>query len=176
MLPTMALILAIIPGIHHKLIKMNTSSSSRKDDYLKIISISKFSDGALFIVANLTGHSSLIIITHFKNILIDCFTLGASPSIKKYRKLFFRILLGSWFLAILVLVNAYSSLLISYLTIPTLMPVAKNFDDLAYRRVRHYEGITQKGGLSDDLMFVSIYYLYTKIKLVNHYILISTSL
>ena len=50
------------------------------------------------------------------------------------------------------------------------MPVAKNFDDLAYRRVQHYEGITQKGGLSDELMFVSIYYSYTKIKLDNRYI------
>ena len=42
------------------------------------------------------------------------------------------------------------------------MPVAKKFDDWAYRKVQYYEGITEKGGISADLMFVSIYYFLYK--------------
>lgn len=38
------------------------------------------------------------------------------------------------------------------------MPVAKNYDDLAYRKVQYYEGITEKGGINTELMFVSIGY------------------
>ncbi len=44
---------------------------------------------------------------------------------------------GTWCLAAFVLLNAYSSTIISYLTAPTLMPVAKTVEDVAY-------GIPQK--------------------------------
>ncbi len=76
--------------------------------------------------------------------------------ILKHRQLGYRILLGSWFLAAFVLVNANSSLLISYLTIPTLKPAAKNYDDLAIRRVQNLGFISEKVGLSANFMFVSI--------------------
>ncbi len=81
---------------------------------------------------------------------------GAWPDGLRKQKLFFRFLLGSWFLATLVLVNAYSSLLISYLTIPTLVPVAKSLDDVAYYRVKNGQGILEKVGLGANLLFVSI--------------------
>jgi len=83
-----------------------------------------------------------------------------SVLILKHRQLGYRILLGSWFLAVFVLVNAYSSLLISYLTIPTLMPAAKNYDDLALRGVQNLGFIGDKLGLSANLMFVSILILF----------------
>jgi len=58
----------------------------------------------------------------------------------------------------LVLVNAYSSLLISYLTIPTLNPAAKNYDDLTFRRVqKNIEGgILEKNSLSAFYLLVII--------------------
>jgi len=40
-------------------------------------------------------------------------------------------MLGTWCLAALVLVNAYSSLLISSLAIPKLMPAPQGYSDLA---------------------------------------------
>lgn len=81
-----------------------------------------------------------------------------STLIRKHRQFSYRILLGAWLLAVIVLVNAYSSLLISYLTIPTLMPAAKNYDDLAFNKVQNLGFIASKGGLSANFMFVSIYY------------------
>ncbi len=82
-----------------------------------------------------------------------------SVLILKHRQLGYRILLGSWFLAVFVLVNAYSSLLISYLTIPKLMPTAKTYDDLAYERVKNLGFIAEKFGLyanNHKIMIVSI--------------------
>ncbi len=59
---------------------------------------------------------------------------------------------------ILVLVNAYSSLLISYLTIPTLLPAAKSYDDLTFRRVQKnvVGGILEKNSLSAFYLLVSL--------------------
>jgi len=49
----------------------------------------------------------------------------------KYYKLSFRILQGAWCLAAFVLVNAYSSTIISYLTAPKLITVAETLDQVA---------------------------------------------
>ena len=49
----------------------------------------------------------------------------------RWKQLSFRIFLGSWCVAAFVLVNAYSTTLISHLTAPKLMPVAKSYEDLA---------------------------------------------
>jgi len=88
--------------------------------------------------------------------------------ILKHRQFGYRILLGSWFLAVFVLVNAYSSLLISYLTIPTLMPVAKNYDDLAVRRVQNLDFISEKVGLAANMMFVRIIFI-SNTQLFTHF-------
>jgi hypothetical protein len=43
----------------------------------------------------------------------------------------FRILVGVWLLIATVLVNSYSSTVISYLTVPKMKPPINTFDDLA---------------------------------------------
>lgn len=43
----------------------------------------------------------------------------------------FRILVGVWLLIATVLVNSYSSTVISYLTVPNMKPPINTFDDLA---------------------------------------------
>jgi len=70
--------------------------------------------------------------------------------------LFYRILLGIWCLAALVLVNAYSSLLISYLTVPNLMPAPKNYDDLAFNdyHKNKWKTIADKNSITIDMMSV----------------------
>ena len=80
------------------------------------------------------------------------------------KQLFYRILLGSWCLAALVLVNAYSSLLISYLTIPKLMPAPKNYDDLAFNdyHKNNLRSIADKNSLTIDMMSVGCI-LYIKV-------------
>ena len=89
--------------------------------------------------------------------------VGTWINFNRYRQLFYRILIGPWLLAVLVLVNAYSSLLISYLTIPTLMPVAQNYDDVAYRRVQNWEAISERVGINSNIMVIDIYiYCSTK--------------
>jgi len=87
---------------------------------------------------------------------------GTWANFNKYQQLFYRILIGPWFLAVLVLVNAYSSLLISYLTIPTLMPVAQNYDDLAYRRVQNWESITERVGMNSNIMVIAFFLFLNK--------------
>nr|CAH0103993.1 unnamed protein product [Daphnia galeata] len=47
------------------------------------------------------------------------------------RRLSFRILIGVWVLTATVLVNSYSSTVISYLTIPKMKPAINTFEDLA---------------------------------------------
>jgi len=49
----------------------------------------------------------------------------------RWKQLSFRILLGSWCVAAFVLVNAYSTTLISNLTAPKLTPVARSYEDVA---------------------------------------------
>lgn len=43
----------------------------------------------------------------------------------------FRILVGAWLLVALVLVNSYSSTVVSYLTLPRTKPTINSFEDLA---------------------------------------------
>lgn len=43
----------------------------------------------------------------------------------------FRILAGCWLLAALVLVNSYSSIVVSSLTLPKMKPAIESFEDLA---------------------------------------------
>jgi ionotropic glutamate receptor len=46
-------------------------------------------------------------------------------------RLSFRILMGAWLLAAMVLVNSYSGTVVSYLTAPIMMPSINTLDDLA---------------------------------------------
>ena len=43
----------------------------------------------------------------------------------------FQIIIGSWLLAAMVLVNCYSGTVVSYLTAPRMIPSINNFEDLA---------------------------------------------
>ena len=73
------------------------------------------------------------------------------------RQLFYRILLGSWCLSVMVLVNAYSSLLSSYLTIPKLIPAEKDFNDMVFNPIfKNLASISEKNSIKSDLIDVSI--------------------
>jgi len=82
------------------------------------------------------------------------------------KQLFYRVLLGCWCLASCVLVYAYSSLLVSYLTIPTLKPAAKSLDDISLRNVQNLEPIAEKNTLSTNFMTVAVYYIYKNLELL----------
>ena len=65
----MALVFTGFPGIWQKLIKNTTPSSETNDNQaISIFSLSKVSDGAFSIVANITGHSGLLHILLFKKL------------------------------------------------------------------------------------------------------------
>ncbi|XP_046452807.1 uncharacterized protein LOC124200581 [Daphnia pulex] len=71
-------------------------------------------------------------------------SLGSLPSLDHFKnqykrvggsvpgsRLSFRILMGAWLLAAMVLVNSYSGTVVSYLTAPKMMPSINTLDDLA---------------------------------------------
>ncbi len=62
-------------------------------------------------------------------------------------KLSFRILQGTWCLAAFVLLNAYSSTIISYLTAPKLMPVTKNLDQVASGNPQNLKLLLEKDNI-----------------------------
>jgi len=167
MFPPMAFVLTGFPGIRLKFLNMRNitqiTNIDANNDH-RVFSISKLFGGTLSYFSNITGHSSLIKHNFFKGIINNFIIFSMvgtwlSVLILKHRQLGYRILLGSWFLAVFVLVNAYSSLLISYLTIPKLMPTAKTYDDLAYERVKNLGFIAEKFGLyanNHKIMIVSI--------------------
>ena len=61
-------------------------------------------------------------------------------------RLSFRIIQGTWCLAAFVLLNAYSSTIISYLTAPKLMPVTKTLKELANGSPQRIKLLTEKDG------------------------------
>ena len=69
-------------------------------------------------------------------------------------------------MAVVVLVNAYSSLLISYLTIPTLKPVAKSFDDVTFRNVQGLKPLVEKNNVANNMITVSVFKKKTSDKLI----------
>jgi len=68
----------------------------------------------------------------------------------------FRILQGTWCLAAFVLLNAYSSTIISYLTAPKLMPVAKSVEDVARGIPQHLKLLLEKDGGSTAIYLVRL--------------------
>jgi len=60
-------------------------------------------------------------------------------------------------LAAFVLVYAYSTTLISYLTAPKLMPVAKTFKDLATGSPQNIKLLAEKDGLLASFFLVGLY-------------------
>ena len=69
--------------------------------------------------------------SELKNLFIYFFYLG--PYIP-LRQTSFRIVTGFWCLMTLVLINAYASNLISYLTVPKLQPVIQSLQHLSSSR------------------------------------------
>jgi len=63
-LPTMAFFLTGFPGIRLKFLNMRNITQANTDDDIdrRVLTISKLSDGALSYFANITGHSSNMII------------------------------------------------------------------------------------------------------------------
>ena len=61
-------------------------------------------------------------------------------------RLSFRIIQGTWCFAAFVLLNAYSSTIISYLTAPKLMPVTKTLKELAYGSQQRIKLLTEIDG------------------------------
>jgi len=147
----MAFIFTVLPRIYDKYI-----APSNNED-VRLLPLNALNDQALSIAANITNHGGYYILLYKNEIFIELSGLFILTGYWTNRKqLFYRILLGTWCLMILVLVNAYSSLLISYLTIPTLNPAAKNYDDLTFRRVqKNIEGqIMEKNSLAAFFVLV----------------------
>lgn len=61
-------------------------------------------------------------------------------------RLSFRIIQGTWCLAAFVLLNAYSSTIISYLTAPKLTPVTKTIKELATGSPQNIKLLTEIDG------------------------------
>lgn len=90
----------------------------------------------IYVVNILTNHGTLLIIYYFfrkflirkfdeiKNLYIQ---LGSS---NPYAEHSFRILAACWLLTSLVLVNSYSSIIVSSLTVPIMKPAVNSFQDL----------------------------------------------
>ena len=62
----------------------------------------------------------------------------------EFKQFSFRIMIGVFCLTALVLDNAYSGTLISFLTVPKLMPVTKSLDDIATQRYQNVLCLTEK--------------------------------
>ena len=63
-----------------------------------------------------------------------------------------RVILTCWLLAIVVLINAYKSVLISYLTIPKLKPIPQSLEELA--AMKEYRITIMKNTLLANSIFV----------------------
>lgn len=72
----------------------------------------------------------------------------------------FRILVGCWLLGALVLVNSYSSIVVSSLTVPKLQPAVNSFQDLVSNG--EVTLISQKSVVITQIILVS-FFLQTKI-------------
>jgi len=75
-------------------------------------------------------------------------------------KLSFRIIQGTWCLAAFVLFNAYSSTVISYLTAPKLMPVAKTLKEVAVGQPQSVKILVEKDSPLASLSLVCIFTSY----------------
>lgn len=79
----------------------------------------------------------------------------------RFKQLSFKILIATWCLTSFVLVNAYSSTLISYLTASKL-PVTKTVEELAAGQPQNLRLLTDKGSVYADQLFLvgsSTYYV-----------------
>ena len=72
----------------------------------------------------------------------------------RFKQLSFRIVVASWCLSALVIVNAYSSTLISYLT-ASKIPITKSFEELAERSPQDLLVMTEKNLASAELFLVN---------------------
>lgn len=66
---------------------------------------------------------------------------------------------GCWCLAAFVLVNAYSTTLVSNLVAPKLMPVCKSYEDLAAGSPQNLKMIAEKNENVDRTFKVSPFYI-----------------
>jgi len=69
-------------------------------------------------------------------------------------KLSFRIIQGTWCLAAFVLFNAYSSTIISHLTAPKLMPVAKTVKEVAMGQPQNVKILVEKDSFFESMCLV----------------------
>lgn len=95
--------------------------------------INSLSYYGVYIVNILTNHGKFLEINSNKNSKDDVvfFHNGDQKGIYiPYAQHSFRILAGCWLLAGLVLVNSYSSIVVSSLTVPTMKPAVNSFEDL----------------------------------------------
>ena len=90
--------------------------------------------------------------------------------LESMKKLSFRIVQGSWCLAALVLVNAYSTTLISNLVAPKLMPVSKSYEDIVAGQPQQLKLITEKNELVDRSSQVIFPTIFTISLLIMMYI------
>ena len=92
------------------------------------------------------GSYSLLFFVHLLIQVSDWLFIKGGWDKWKY-KASFLILQGTWCLAAFVLLNAYSSTIISYLTAPKLTPVAKNLDQVASGSPQNLKLLLEKDNL-----------------------------
>ena len=75
-------------------------------------------------------------------------------------------MIGAFCLTAFVVNNAYSGTLISYLTVPKLLPVTKSLDELATQRYQNVLLLTEKNEEIAQMFLVNIF-LSEIIKIIN---------
>lgn len=88
-------------------------------------------------------------------------------------KLSIRIVQGSWCLAAVVLFNAYSTTLMSYLVAPKLMPVVRTYADIvSATRPQNLKLLTEKNEILADYSLVLLFFklqIYMRTYIVTEY-------
>jgi len=144
-----------LPWIHQKVLANNTIENSTVQQ--NSFSFNELSHQVLAMVANMTGHSGDKEKRYMPHSSFALFSFKYKGHWPIGNQLLERILLASWCLSSSVLVYAYSSLLISFLTIPTLKPVAKSFDDIIFRNVQGLQPITGKNTRTTNMIAVAVF-------------------
>ena len=93
--------------------------------------VDKISFNAVYVANILTNHGKYVKCVEWIKYIIFFFFGKSIGIFSPFTKYSFRILAGCWLLAALVLVNSYSSIVVSSLTLPQMKPTIESFEDLA---------------------------------------------
>ena len=89
------------------------------------------------------------------NAVYICTIIANQAEYFRERKLFVRILVATWCLMALILVNSYTGNLTSYLSIPKVSPIPSSFEDVAYK-TRTGLTVESKSVLSEHILVTNV--------------------